>query len=101
MLKREREAHILRGVNLHDKLLSTNCCQQTMRQFRAELCFIPINALNLQDAVWRARVHIKKGTVESSLKSVCLAIGEKIYSHHQVGNGDNWKIDPLITELLL
>jgi DeoR/GlpR family transcriptional regulator of sugar metabolism len=73
-----------------------------IRQLRADLCFLGINALNLDSGVsdndWDV-VQIKKAMIESSQKLVCLTISEKINSRQPIQVCDTKKIDTLITEL--
>ncbi len=73
-----------------------------IRQIKADLCFMGINALNLENGVsdndWDV-VQIKKAMVESSQRLVCLTIAEKINSQQPIQVCDYLKIDTLITEL--
>ena len=73
-----------------------------IRQLRADLCFLGINALNLHSGVsdndWDV-VQIKKAMIESAQKLVCLTIAEKINSQQPIQVCDLKKIDILITEL--
>lgn len=73
-----------------------------IRQLKADLCFLGINALNVQDGVsdndWEV-VQIKKAMIESSRKVVCLTISEKIDSRQPIQICEVNKIDILITEL--
>ena len=73
-----------------------------IRQLKADLCFLGINALNLENGVsdndWDV-VQIKKAMVESSQKLVCLTIAEKINSQQPLQVCESSKIDTLITEL--
>jgi DeoR/GlpR family transcriptional regulator of sugar metabolism len=73
-----------------------------IRQLKADLCFLGINALNLENGVsdndWDV-VQIKKAMVESSQKLVCLTIAEKINSQQPLQVCESAKIDILITEL--
>jgi DeoR/GlpR family transcriptional regulator of sugar metabolism len=74
-----------------------------IRQLKADICFMGINALNLQNGVsdndWDV-VQIKKAMVEASQKLVCLTIAEKINSQQPLQVCESSKIDTLITELL-
>jgi DeoR/GlpR family transcriptional regulator of sugar metabolism len=74
-----------------------------IRQLKADLCFLGINALNLQSGVsdndWDV-VQIKKAMVESSQQLVCLTIAEKINSQQPLQVCEISKINTLITELL-
>jgi DeoR/GlpR family transcriptional regulator of sugar metabolism len=73
-----------------------------IRQIRADLCFLGINAINLENGVsdndWDV-VQIKKAMIESSKKLVCLTIAEKINSQQPIQVTELGKIDTLITEL--
>jgi DeoR/GlpR family transcriptional regulator of sugar metabolism len=73
-----------------------------IRQLRADLCFLGINAINLESGVsdndWDV-VQIKKAMIESSQRLVCLTIAEKINSQQPIQVCDSKKIDTLITEL--
>ena len=73
-----------------------------IRQLRADLCFLGINAINLDSGVsdndWDV-VQIKKAMIEASQKLVCLTISEKINSRQPIQVCDLKKIDTLITEL--
>ena len=54
-----------------------------IRQLKADLCFLGINAINMENGVsdndWEV-VQIKKAMIESSQKLICLTIAEKIIS---------------------
>jgi DeoR/GlpR family transcriptional regulator of sugar metabolism len=73
-----------------------------IRQLKADLCFLGINALNLERGVsdndWDV-VQIKKAMVESSQRLVCLTIAEKINSQQPIQVCNYSNIDTLITEL--
>ncbi|MGZ3850011.1 MAG: DeoR/GlpR family DNA-binding transcription regulator [Flavisolibacter sp.] len=73
-----------------------------IRQLRADLCFLGINAISLDNGVsdndWDV-VQIKKAMIESAQKLVCLTIAEKINSQQPIQVCDLKKIDILITEL--
>ena len=73
-----------------------------IRQLRTDLCFLGINAINLDNGVsdndWEV-VQIKKAMIESSQKLVCLTIAEKINSQQPIQVCEIKKIDTLITEL--
>jgi DeoR/GlpR family transcriptional regulator of sugar metabolism len=72
-----------------------------IRQIKADICFMGINALNLENGVsdndWDV-VQIKKAMVESSQRLVCLTIAEKINSQQPIQVCQLSKIDTLITE---
>jgi len=73
-----------------------------IRQLKADICFLGINALNLENGVsdndWDV-VQIKKAMVESAQKLVCLTIAEKINSQQPFQVCESSKIHTLITEL--
>lgn len=73
-----------------------------IRQLRADLCFLGINAINLDSGVsdndWDV-VQIKKAMIEASQKLVCLTISEKINSQQPIQVCALKNIDTLITEL--
>ena len=70
-------------------------------QLKADLCFMGINALNIENGVsdndWEV-VQIKKAMIESSQKLICLTIAEKINSLQPIQICPCQKIDTLITE---
>jgi DeoR/GlpR family transcriptional regulator of sugar metabolism len=72
-----------------------------IRQLKADLCFLGINAINIENGVsdndWEV-VQIKKAMIESSQKLVCLTIAEKINSQQPIQVCEINKIDILITE---
>lgn len=73
-----------------------------IRQIKADLCFLGINALNMENGVsdndWDV-VQIKKAMIESAQKLVCLTIAEKINSQQPIQVCEPQKIHTLITEL--
>jgi DeoR/GlpR family transcriptional regulator of sugar metabolism len=73
-----------------------------IRQIKADLCFLGINALNMENGVsdndWDV-VQIKKAMIESAQKLVCLTIAEKINSQQPIQVCIPEKIHTLITEL--
>ena len=73
-----------------------------IREFRADLCFLGVNALNLETGIsdndWDI-VQVKKAMIESSKKLVCLTISEKINSRQPIQICDFKKIHTLITEI--
>jgi DeoR/GlpR family transcriptional regulator of sugar metabolism len=73
-----------------------------IRQIKADLCFLGINAINMENGVsdndWDV-VQIKKAMIESAQKLVCLTIAEKINSLQPIRVCDCTKINTLITEL--
>ena len=70
-------------------------------QLKADLCFMGINALNIENGVsdndWEV-VQIKRAMIESSQKLICLTIVEKINSLQPIQICPCEKIDTLITE---
>lgn len=73
-----------------------------IRQIRADLCFLGTNAIDPQHGItdndWEV-VQLKKAMIESSRKTVCLAIAEKINTSQPIRIGGLDEIDILITEL--
>lgn len=73
-----------------------------IRQIRADICFLGINAINLDlgvsDNDWEV-VQIKRAMIESSKQLVCLTISEKLNSIQPFQVCETGKIDTLITEL--
>ena len=73
-----------------------------IRQIKADICFMGINALNMESGVsdndWDV-VQIKKAMVESSQRLVCLTIAEKINTQQPIDVCQLSKINTLITEL--
>lgn len=72
-----------------------------IREFRVDLCFLGINAINLETGIsdndWDI-VQVKKAMIEASKKLVCLTILEKINSRQPIQICDLKGIDTLITE---
>ena len=73
-----------------------------IREFRFDLCFLGVNAINLETGIsdndWDI-VQVKKAMIESSKQLVCLTISEKINSRQPIQICDLKKIDILITEI--
>ena len=73
-----------------------------IKEFKVDLCFMGINALNLEDGVsdndWEI-VQVKKAMIAASKRLVCLTISEKINSRQPIPICGIEKIDTLITEL--
>ncbi|MBS1750409.1 MAG: DeoR/GlpR transcriptional regulator [Bacteroidetes bacterium] len=73
-----------------------------IRELKVDICFMGINAINIEDGVsdndWDI-VQIKKAMILSSNKLVCLTISEKINSRQPIPICGINKIDVLITEL--
>lgn len=75
---------------------------QKIGQIRADLCFLGINGLDMEQGItdndWEV-VQIKKAMIESSRKIICLTISEKLHSVQPIHVCNIQKIDILITEL--
>lgn len=75
---------------------------EKIKELRVDMCFMGINAINLEDGVsdndWDI-VQMKKAMIESSKRLVCLTISEKINSRQPIPICSINKIDTLITEL--
>ena len=73
-----------------------------IRQIKADLCFLGVNAIDAQQGItdndWDV-VQVKKAMIESSQKVVCLAIAEKINTRQPIHVCPAEDIDVLITEL--
>jgi DeoR/GlpR family transcriptional regulator of sugar metabolism len=73
-----------------------------IKELKVDLCFLGINAVSLDNGVsdndWDV-VQIKKAMIESSKKTVCLTIAEKINSQQPLQICACEAIDILITEL--
>jgi DeoR/GlpR family transcriptional regulator of sugar metabolism len=73
-----------------------------IKQIRADLCFLGINAIDIKNGTtdndWDI-VQLKKAMVESSQKVVCLTISEKINTLQPIHICNVDEIDILITEL--
>ena len=73
-----------------------------IKQINADLCLLGINAIDLKygttDNDWDV-VQLKKAMIQSSQKTVCLTISEKINTLQPIHICDIQHIDVLITEL--
>lgn len=73
-----------------------------IREFRADLCFLGVNAINISSGIsdndWDI-VQVKKAMIESAEKLVCLTISEKINSRQPIQICELKKINTLITEI--
>ncbi len=73
-----------------------------IKQIKADLCLLGVNSIDIQHGVtdndWDV-VHIKKAMIESSQKTVCLTISEKINSFQPIKICDVNEITTLVTEL--
>ena len=73
-----------------------------IREFRVDLCFLGVNAINLETGIsdndWDI-VQVKKAMIDSAEKLVCLTISEKIDSRQPIQICDLKRINTLITEI--
>jgi DeoR/GlpR family transcriptional regulator of sugar metabolism len=73
-----------------------------IRQINADLCFLGVNAIDYQAGItdndWDV-VQLKKAMIESSQKTVCLSISEKVNSVQPIKVCDIDEIDMIITEV--
>jgi len=73
-----------------------------IKEIKADLCFLGINAINLENGVsdndWEV-VQLKKAMISSANKLVCLTISEKINTSQPLQVCALGNIDILITEL--
>jgi DeoR/GlpR family transcriptional regulator of sugar metabolism len=73
-----------------------------IKEIRADLCLMGINSIDINHGItendWDV-AQVKKAMVESSQKTVCMTISEKINTTQPVHICDLNKIDILITEL--
>jgi DeoR/GlpR family transcriptional regulator of sugar metabolism len=73
-----------------------------IREIRADICFLGINAINLETGVSDNDldvVQIKKAMIGSAHKLICLTISEKLNSQQPFQVCEAKSIDTLITEL--
>lgn len=73
-----------------------------IKQFNADLCFLGINALDIQhgltDSDWEV-AQVKRAMIEQSARVVALAISEKLNTVQKIQVCDLSNINSLITEL--
>ena len=73
-----------------------------IRQLRADLCLLGVNAINIKNGItdndWDI-VQLKKAMIESAEKTICLTISEKINSIQPIQVCPISGIDTLVTEL--
>jgi DeoR/GlpR family transcriptional regulator of sugar metabolism len=73
-----------------------------IREIRSDLCFLGTNAIDIEHGItdndWEI-VQLKKAMIESSQRTVCLTISEKINTFQPIRIGALNAIDLLITEL--
>lgn len=89
-------------ISKNSKITIGHEAMTRIRQLKTDLCFLGINAINLENGVsdndWEV-VQIKRAMIEASKKLVCLTIAEKINSQQPLQVCELKKIDILITEL--
>ena len=73
-----------------------------IKELKVDLCILGISAINLENGIsdndWEV-VQVKRAMIESSSRSICLTIAEKINSQQAIQVCDIKNIDTLITEL--
>lgn len=88
-------------VSKHSKITVGPEAVSRIREIRADLCFLGLNAINAENGVsdndWEV-VHMKKAMIESSQRLVCLTIAEKISAQQPIQVCAPAMIDTLITE---
>jgi DeoR/GlpR family transcriptional regulator of sugar metabolism len=88
-------------VSKHSKITAGADAIAKIKQIRADLCFLGINAIDIKhgitDSDWDV-VQLKRTMVESSQKVVCLSISEKINTFQPIKICDVQDTDILITE---
>ena len=89
-------------VDKHSKITVGSDAINKIREFRADLCFLGINSINLESGIsdndWDI-VQVKKAMIDSAEKLVCLTISEKLNTRQPIQICDIKKMDMLITEL--
>ncbi|HWB94096.1 MAG TPA: DeoR/GlpR family DNA-binding transcription regulator [Puia sp.] len=89
-------------VSKNSKLTVGGDAITRIRQIKADLCFLGVNAIDPENGItdndWDV-VQIKKAMMESSQKVVCLSIAEKINTFQPFHVCPIQEIDVLITEL--
>lgn len=89
-------------VSKNSKITTGGEAINKIRQIRADLCFLGINAIDLKhgitDSDWEV-VQLKKSMIESSQKVISLTISEKINTFQPIKICDVTDTDVLITEL--
>jgi DeoR/GlpR family transcriptional regulator of sugar metabolism len=88
-------------VSKNSKITAGPEAVSKIRQLRADLCILGINALNIENGVsdndWEI-VQLKRAMIESSNKLICLTIAEKINTQQPLQVCKCQSIDTLITE---
>jgi DeoR/GlpR family transcriptional regulator of sugar metabolism len=89
-------------ISKNSKITTGGDAINKIRQIRADLCFLGINAIDIHRGVtdndWEV-VQLKKCMIEAAQKTVCLTISEKINSFQPIHVCDVNEVDILITEL--
>ncbi|HEY2720511.1 MAG TPA: DeoR/GlpR family DNA-binding transcription regulator [Chitinophagaceae bacterium] len=89
-------------VSKNSKITTGGEAINKIRQIRADLCFLGINAIDLKhgitDSDWEV-VQLKKSMIESSQKVISLTISEKINTFQPIKICDVTGTNVLITEL--
>ena len=90
-------------ISRHSKITVGAEAIKQIRQIKADICFLGINAIDLQHGItdfdWEV-VQIKKAMIESARMVVCLTIAEKINIVQPIQICSLKSVDILITELL-
>lgn len=89
-------------VSKNAKIASGADAIEQIRQIKADLCILGINALDLQNGVsdndWDV-VQLKKAMIDSARQVVCLTIAEKINTVQPIQVCESARVDTLITDL--
>jgi len=89
-------------ISKNSKITAGGEAINKIKQIRADLCFLGINAIDLvrgiTDNDWDV-VQLKKSMIESSQKVICLTISEKINTFQPIKVCDVADTDVLVTEL--
>jgi DeoR/GlpR family transcriptional regulator of sugar metabolism len=89
-------------VNKHSKITVGGDAIAKIKQIKADLCFMGVNSIDpghgITDNDWDV-VQVKKAMIESSQKTACLTISEKLNSFQPIQICPVKDIDMLITEL--
>jgi len=89
-------------VSKNSKITVGGDAIQKIRQLRADLCLLGVNAINLKNGItdddWDI-VQVKKAMIESSQKTICMTISEKIETFQPIQVCPVTGIDVLVTEL--
>jgi len=89
-------------VSKNSKITVGGDAIQKIRQLRADLCLLGVNAISMKNGVtdddWDI-VQVKKAMIESSQKTICMTISEKIETLQPIRVCPVTGIDMLVTEL--